>query len=130
VPVTRLQKVVCVEELFLTGGDYMFQLTVLYGHPQDSTAFDRYYNQTHAPLALKLPGLKGYTANKPMSLNPQEPTAYYLIAELYFESIAAMQAAFQSPEGQAAVADTQNFATGGLTLLAGEVQVYDPVSVS
>jgi len=118
------------EELFLTGGDFMFQLTVLYGHPQDTAAFDRYYQQTHAPLALKLPGLKGYTANKPVSLNPQQPSPYYLIAELYFDSQAALQAAFQSPEGQAAAADTQNFATGGLILVAGEVQVYEPVSVS
>jgi uncharacterized protein (TIGR02118 family) len=108
----------------------MIQLTALYGHPQDPAAFDRYYQQTHAPLATKFPGLKGYTANKPASLNPQEQSPYYLIAELYFESMEALQVALQSPEGQAAAGDTQNFATGGLTLVIGEVQVYDPVSIS
>ena len=107
----------------------MFQLTVLYGHPQDAEAFDRYYEQTHVPLAQKIPGVKGFTATKTASLSPQEESPYYLIAILYFESQQAMGAAFQSPEGQAAAADVQNFATGGVTMLAGGVQVYDSVSL-
>lgn len=40
-----------------------------------------------------------------------------------------MQAAFQSSEGQMAVEDVSHFATGGVTLLVGEVQVYDPVVI-
>lgn len=107
----------------------MIQLTVLYGQPHDSAAFDRHYQQTHAALAQKIPGLKGYVANKPAALNPQEPSPYYLIADLYFENMAALQAALQSPEGQAAAGDLQNFATGGATLVTGEVQVYHPVSL-
>ncbi len=107
----------------------MIQLTVLYGHPQDPVAFDQYYQQTHVSLAKKIPGLKGYIANKPAALNPQERTPYYLIAELYFENMETLQAGMQAPEGQTAAADTQNFATGGLTLVIGEVQVYDSVSI-
>ncbi len=107
----------------------MFQLTVLYGQPQDSQAFDSYYAQTHAPLTQKIPGLKGFITTKPSSLSPQETSPYYLIAMLYFDSPQAMQAAFQSPEGQAAARDVQNFATGGVTMLAGGVQVYNPVSL-
>src|SRR5215475_5912312 len=104
----------------------MIQLTVLYGHPQDSAAFDRHYQQTHAALVVKFPGVKGFVTNKPAALNPQEPSPYYFIAEVYFENMTAMQAALQSPEGQAAVDDLQNFATGGVTVVAGEVQVYHP----
>lgn len=107
----------------------MFQLTVLYGRPQDPEAFDRYYEQTHAPLAQKIPGLKGFTAAKANSVNPQEQSPYYLIASLYFESEQALGAAFQSSEGHAAAADVQNFATGGVTMLVGGVQVYDPISL-
>jgi uncharacterized protein (TIGR02118 family) len=107
----------------------VIQLTVLYGQPHDTAAFDRHYQQTHAVLAQKIPGLKGYVTNKPASLNPQEPSPYYLIADLYFEDMAALQAALQSPEGQAAAGDLQNFATGGATLVAGETQVYHPVSL-
>jgi uncharacterized protein (TIGR02118 family) len=112
------------------GGSIMIQLTVLYGKPQDSVAFDHYYQETHAALAQKIPGLKGYVVNKPAPLNPQEQSPYYLIGELYFESMTALQTALQSPEGQAAAGDLQNFATGGATLVVGEVQAYKPISIN
>ena len=107
----------------------MIQLTVLYGQPQDSTAFDQYYLETHAALAQKIPELKGFVINKPASLNPQEQSPYYLIADLYFESMAALQSALQSPEGQATAGDLQNFATGGATLVVGEARAFNPVSI-
>jgi uncharacterized protein (TIGR02118 family) len=107
----------------------MIQLTVLYGHPQNPAAFDRHYREKHVPLAQKLPGLKGYLVNKPAALSPEESSPYHLIADLYFESMAAFQAALQSPEGQAAAGDLANFADGGVTLLMGEIEVYNHVSV-
>ena len=107
----------------------MIQLTALYGHPQDPAAFDRYYREAHVPLARKLPGLKGYITNKPTPLDPYQQSPYYLIAELYFDDMAALQAALQSHAGQATAGDLQNFATGGVTLVAGEVVVYDPVLI-
>ena len=97
----------------------MIRLTILYGQPHDSAAFDRHYQQTHAALAQKIPGLKGYVTNKPAALNPQEPSPYYLIADLYFENMAALQAALQSPESQATAGDLPNFATAGATSAAG-----------
>src|SRR5258708_40231660 len=84
------------DSAFHSGGNTMIQLTVLYGQPQDPAAFDRYYREVHAPLAKKLSGLKGYTSNKPTSLNQQEPSPYYLIDTLYFENREALQAIFQS----------------------------------
>lgn len=107
----------------------MIKLTVLYGQPQDPAAFDRYYEQVHTPLALKFPGLKGLTIERPNSLNPHEPSPYYLIASLYWSDMQAFQEALQSPEGQAGAADVPNFATGGATLLVGEVEVLVPVSL-
>ncbi len=107
----------------------MIQLTVLYGHPQDPAAFDRHYRETHAALAQKIPGLKGFSVTRPTSLNPQEPSPYYLIATLYFDNMEAFQAALQSPEGQAAAGDLPTFASGGAVLVAGEVEVYTPVAV-
>ncbi len=108
----------------------MIQLTVLYGQPQDAAAFDSYYQGSHTPLIKKLPGLKGCTINRPSVLNPQEPSPYYLIADLYFEDMQAFQAALQSPKGQAAAGDLQNFATGGAILMVGEIEIYAPVSIS
>lgn len=108
----------------------MIQLTAIYGQPQDPTAFDEYYFKTHTPKAQKIPGLKGLVVNKPASLNPQEPSPYYFIANLYFDTMAVFQTGLQSPEGQATAADLQNFATGGVTLVVGEVTVVNPVSIS
>jgi uncharacterized protein (TIGR02118 family) len=108
----------------------LIQLTVLYGHPQDTAAFDQYYQHNHAPLAKTIPGLRGYLINKPAALDPQEKSPYYLIATLYFDDTGALLAALGSPEGQAAARDLPNFATGGATLITGEVQVISPTSIS
>jgi uncharacterized protein (TIGR02118 family) len=45
------------------------------------------------------------------------PSAFHLIAMLTFDSIAAIQAGFASPEGKAAAADVQAFATGGADMI-------------
>lgn len=107
----------------------MIQLTVLYGHPHSPEEFDRHYQETHAPLARKLPRLKGYTITRPASLSPQEQSPHYLIANLYFASMEDFQEALRSPEGQAAAGDLDNFATGGASLLVGEVHVYEPLVI-
>ena len=35
----------------------MIKLTVLYGHPADSAAFESYYNSKHMEIADKIPGV-------------------------------------------------------------------------
>jgi uncharacterized protein (TIGR02118 family) len=99
------------------------QVLVLYNQPADSAAFDRYYRETHVPIANRIPGLRSCSVS-------QGPVAAlaggapYLVAILNFDSMAELQAALASPEGQATAADLANFATGGATIL-----VYDSVSV-
>ena len=48
----------------------MLKVSVLYGQPQDPAAFDKYYNETHTPLALKMQGLKGFTVGRPTQRTP------------------------------------------------------------
>lgn len=107
----------------------MIRLTVLYGHPTDPAAFDRYYSEIHLPLARKMKGLSGWTIGKCESVVPGERAPYYLIVGLYAESRAAMEAILESPEGQAAVADVPNFATGGATFMYDSEEVLLPVSL-
>ncbi len=107
----------------------MFRLTVLYKHPKDLAAFDRYHEESHIPLAKKLPGLKGYVAVKPDVLNAKEASPVYVIVELYFEDREAFEEALASTEGQAAVSDVPNFASGGATFLVGDVHVYHPLTL-
>lgn len=94
----------------------MHILTVLYGQPDDPTAFDEYYEATHVPLANKIPNVRSWTYRHCSSLDGSTPP-YHLIAELQFESLEALQAGMGSPEGQAAAEDVPNFATGGATML-------------
>jgi len=101
----------------------MAQLLALYNTPADPAAFDRYYQQTHIPLANKIPGLRSYSINDG-PVQALAGSAPYLVAVLTFDSLADIGAALASPEGQAAAADLQNFASGGATLL-----IYDTKSV-
>lgn len=94
----------------------MTHALVLYNTPADPAAFDRYYSETHIPLAKKLPGLRSYHINSG-PIHSLAGTAPYLVAQLDFDSMADLQAALASPEGQATAADVGNFATGGVTIL-------------
>lgn len=98
----------------------MFQLTVLYNHPEDPAAFDKHYDNVHAPLGSKLPGLQRFTVSRPGPDADGNKPQYHLVAVLEFADEAAFGAAMSGPEGQAAVADLENFAGAGMTMLAGE----------
>ncbi len=93
----------------------MHVLTVGYGRPEDPTAFDNYYRDTHVPLADKIPGVRSFTYRKCASLDGSEPP-YYMMAELAFDSEQALGEGMSSPEGTAAAGDVPNFATGGATM--------------
>lgn len=98
----------------------MIKLIVLYGTPADPAAFDAHYRNTHIPLAAKIPGLRRMEVSNIGSLDGSTPQ-YHLQAELYFDDQNALMSALGSPEGAAAGADVANFATGGATMLVGEV---------
>lgn len=100
----------------------MFTAVVLYGKPDDAGAFDRYYEQTHTPLAKKIPGLKRFEVTKTVATPDGSPPPYYLLAILTFDGPEEAQAGLQSVEGQAATQDLANFATGGVTVLLGPTQ--------
>ncbi|MBP1882523.1 EthD family reductase [Sinorhizobium mexicanum] len=94
----------------------MARLVVLYRMPKDTAAFDRYYRSTHIPLAKKLPGLRKYEISSGGISTPGGAADLHLVATLHFDSIADIQSAFASPEGQAAAGDLANFADGGVDL--------------
>ena len=104
----------------------MIRLTVLYGHPDDPAAFDRYYHETHIPLAKKMQGIKGWTIGKCQSADPDAQPPYYVIVGLYADSREQMEAILATPAGQATVADVGNFATGGVTFVYNEEEVLVP----
>jgi uncharacterized protein (TIGR02118 family) len=100
----------------------MYRLTVCYGEPEDPAAFDAYYDTTHRELVEKIPGLRRFTVGRCETFDGSKP-AFYLIADLYFDSKEALQAALSSPESTAAAADVPNFATGDVTMSFHDEQV-------
>ena len=106
----------------------MYRLTVLYGHPEDPSEFQRYYRDVHIPLARKMTGLLGWTIGLCESADAGQRPPYYLIVGLYAESRTALEATPASPAGQATVADVPNFATGGVTFLSDDEEVRPPVA--
>jgi uncharacterized protein (TIGR02118 family) len=95
----------------------MAQLVVMYKTPKDAAVFDKYYVDKHIPIAKKIPGLRKYEVSHGPVVTPAGPSGYHLVAVLQFDNLAAIQTAMGSAEGQAAVADVGNFATGGVDIL-------------
>src|SRR5215213_3755587 len=55
----------------------MVKLTVLYGHPDDSDAFEEYYANTHLPLVEKMPNLQRYEAARIVATPDGSEPPYY-----------------------------------------------------
>ncbi len=100
----------------------MLKATLLYGHPTDTDTFEKYYTETHLPIAAKMKGVDKLELTKFLSAADGGKAAYYRMAELFFPGPEQMQETMSSPEGQAAVADLSNFATGGVTMIIGTIE--------
>lgn len=107
----------------------MCRLTVLYGHPDDPAAFDRYYRETHIPIARRMRGLKGWTIGKCQAATAGAPPPFYMIVGLYTDTRPEMEAILATPEGQATIADVPNFATGGYQFMFEDEEVLIPFSL-
>jgi uncharacterized protein (TIGR02118 family) len=91
----------------------MPKLIVLYPPPVDAATFERRYSVEHVPMVFeRIPGLKKFVAARVLG-TPTGAAPYQRVAELYFESSAAMQAAIDSAGGQATVAHAMEISTGG-----------------
>ena len=95
----------------------MAKLLVLYKTPADPAAFDEHYFKRHVPLAKAIPGVQRYEVSAGPVSTPGGASPYHLVATIDFASMAAIQAAFASPEGQTTAGDLANFAQAGVELL-------------
>ncbi len=107
----------------------MIKLIALYKNPANVDAFEEHYANVHVPLVEKIPGLRKTEWTR-MLAAPDGTAPYYMMYEMYFENMAAYQAALQSPENKAAAKDLMTFAGGLVTLLLAEsyedeVRVHD-----
>ena len=98
------------------------KLLVLYKHPENPEHFQQHYFGTHVALAKRIPDLKRYEVSAGPVATPQGASQYHLVAELTFDSMAAVGHALASPQGQVVGADLANFAAAGVDLLVFETK--------
>lgn len=99
----------------------MVKLIALYKKPDDVEEFDKHYFEIHLPLVMKTPGLRKCEVTN-ITGGPFGEAQYFRMAELYYDSMDAMNAANASPEGKATARDLMGFAAQYVTLFFGEVQ--------
>src|ERR1035438_5807412 len=75
----------------------------LYETPANPEAFDRHYREVHIPLCRRLPGLRRFTVSRNVTAVRRAP--YYLVAELEWDTVDELRAAFASPQGRATAED-------------------------
>ena len=100
----------------------MVKLVAMYGKPKDPVHFDRYYRETHVPLAKKIPDVRRFTIHKVLGTPQEGEPPYYCLTEVYWDSLDAARKALASPDGQASYHDVPNYATGGVTFVFTEVE--------
>ena len=83
--------------------------------------FRRYWREVHGPLGAKMPGVRRYVQNHGIA----DGAPFDGVAEMWFDDMAALQAAFASPEGAAAAADVPNLLAGTQMMVVEEVAVID-----
>jgi uncharacterized protein (TIGR02118 family) len=86
-----------------------------------SEAFEKYYEEKPLPIAGKIKGVEKVEISKFIGTPDGSKPSQYRMAELYFNSIEELQKQMGSPEGQAAVGDIPNFATGGVDVAIAQV---------
>lgn len=100
----------------------MIKAKVLYGHPIDVEAFEKYYAEKHHPVVLQVKGIVKWEYTKFLPGPDGAAPVYYRMAELYFTTPEQIKTTMSSPEAQTMAGDLGNFATGGVTILMGTVE--------
>ena len=72
--------------------------------------FQRYWRETHAPIAGAIPGLRRYVQSHVVpDVYDRSTPPYDGAAELWFDDMDALRKAMASPETRAALDDEKNF---------------------
>ncbi len=76
----------------------MYKIVALWGAPKphDVEAFEKYYAETHVPLARKVPHLKRLVLTRVEGGLEGEPAPFYRVAELLFDDPAALRRASET----------------------------------
>ena len=97
----------------------MVRLIALYSQPEDPDAFDAHYRDVHAPIVARYPNLRDTRLTKADGIGGRPP-AFYLMAEMSFDSRAELDEALASDAGRDSGRDLRNFAGAGVSLFIAD----------
>jgi uncharacterized protein (TIGR02118 family) len=98
----------------------MIKLIIFFQKPADPAAFEERYAQQYVPATNVMPNVKRVAVSRAIGAPRGEPP-YYLIQEMFFDDMAAMNQSLNSPEGRAAGATLMSFAQDIVRLMFAEV---------
>ncbi len=105
----------------------MIKLSMLFRKPVDVDEFEYHFSHRHVPLIAAMPKVVRTSVSRAIGAPRGEPP-YYLIHDVYFEDMASLNFALNSPEGRAAGADLMAFAREIVAVMFLEVWGEDPPS--
>jgi uncharacterized protein (TIGR02118 family) len=97
----------------------MVKLIALYKKPANVDAFEQHYATVHIPLVEKIPGVRKTEWTRFLAA-PTGAAPYYMMYEMYFDSMEAYQAAMKSEENKIAGQDLLLFAKDSVTLMVAD----------
>ncbi|MEP7235994.1 MAG: EthD family reductase [Ignavibacteriota bacterium] len=104
----------------------MITLTAIFKKPEDAAAFDAHYENVHAPLMKKVPGMRKMEVTRfskmltpANALLSEQP---YMQCTMYFDDKDAFKAAMATEENKAAGTDLMNFAGPLVSMVIGSVE--------
>ena len=104
------------------------KIVVLYPPPADVNVFEQAYVNDHAPMVTpaNFKGLTRFVASRVVGTPDGSAPPFHRIAELYFPSLSALQAAAGSATAQEAVAHALLISTGGKPIfMVADVETTD-----
>ena len=102
----------------------MPRLIALYSPPADPEAFDAHYRDVHMPIVSRYPNLRDVRLSKLAGVGGRD-SAYYLMAEMVFDTAADLDEALASEAGAASARDLRNFAEAGVTMFIAPDEADD-----
>lgn len=84
---------------------------------KDKVTLDAHYKDIHIPVTQAILNLKRFEVNHDSALCSNYSNKLYPTAILTYNTFESMDGVLSSPEGKPALADLNNFATGGVSLI-------------
>lgn len=95
----------------------------LHRAPADPVSYDDYYYRVHLPIARRIPGVRQIRLGRIRKMNDASQPPLHLVSEVYFDDMSSLEAALDSSEMAAALADLPNFAAdGAITIMFCETE--------